>query len=275
MAGYTEAYHLPPPQDTMTNEMAEDVMEASFARGLAAAECFEVSPRCPTAHQHQDACRSSRQETLATRDMHAQLWDTSFPSTMLSSSAWPCPVVPEARRGAEPLNVMCSCMALSRRRPIWQAQRWTRPMRPPPSSWRPPSSWHPAWRRPSQVTDGTLYLLEMPALLMWPVVREPCCQIACRLHTLQKRQEPSCTCQHESAVLCLLLPTITKVLRGAAGTEKNMGEIVQSEVDKMDANRELQTQLRCVLLSALERTLAYTLLWNLCGLQRSPRDVWL
>ena len=47
MAGYTEAYHLPPPQDTMTNEMAEDVMEASFARGLAAAECFEVSPRCP------------------------------------------------------------------------------------------------------------------------------------------------------------------------------------------------------------------------------------
>ena len=29
--------------DVMSTEMAEDVMEASFARGLAAAECFEVS----------------------------------------------------------------------------------------------------------------------------------------------------------------------------------------------------------------------------------------
>lgn len=95
MAGYVEAYHLPPPQDTMTNEMAEDVMEASFARGLAAAECFEVSPRCSTAHQHQYACRSSRQEIPATKDMHAQLWEPSYPcynaviSCMaLSSGAW-------------------------------------------------------------------------------------------------------------------------------------------------------------------------------------------
>ena len=71
-------------------------------------------------------------------------------------------------------------------------------------------------------------------------------------------------------MLCLL-PTVSKVVRGAAGTEKNMGEIVQSEVDKMDANRELQTQLRCALLSALERTSAYTVLWNLCELQRIPR----
>lgn len=31
--------------DVMSTEMAEDVMEASFARGLAAAECFEVSPK--------------------------------------------------------------------------------------------------------------------------------------------------------------------------------------------------------------------------------------
>ncbi len=29
--------------EVMSTEMAEDVMEASFARGLAAAECFEVS----------------------------------------------------------------------------------------------------------------------------------------------------------------------------------------------------------------------------------------
>ena len=29
--------------DVMSTELAEDVMEASFARGLAAAECFEVS----------------------------------------------------------------------------------------------------------------------------------------------------------------------------------------------------------------------------------------
>ena len=143
-------------------------------------------------------------------------------------------------------------------------------MRPPRSSWRPPSSWHPAWQRPSQVTDGTLYLLETPELLMWPGVREPCCQIACPLHTLQKRKEPLCTCKHESAVLCFLR-TVSKVLRGAAGTEKNMGEIVQSEVDKMDANRELQTQLRCALRPALKRTLAYTVLWSLRGLQHIPR----
>lgn len=71
-------------------------------------------------------------------------------------------------------------------------------------------------------------------------------------------------------MLCLL-PMVSKALRGAAGTEKNMGEIVQSEVDKMDANRELQTQLRCALLSALARTLAYTVLRNLCGLQLIPR----
>ena len=30
--------------EVMSTEMAEDVMEASFARGLAAAECFEVRP---------------------------------------------------------------------------------------------------------------------------------------------------------------------------------------------------------------------------------------
>ena len=245
-------------------------MEASFARGLAAAECFEVSPGCPTAHQHQDDCRSRGRDTPATNDMHTQLWDTSFPVTMLSSAARPCPVVPEARRGAKLSESMCSCMALSRRPPIWQARLWTHPMRPPHSSWQPPSSWHPAWRRPSQVTHVTLYLLEMPASLMWPGVRVPCCQIACRLPTLQMRKEPLCTCRHESAVLCLL-PTVSKVLRAAAGTEKNMGEIVQSEVDKMDANRELQTQLRCALLSALERTLAHTVLWNHRWLQRIPR----
>ena len=35
-------YHAPP-QNVMSTEVAEDVFEASFARGLAAAECFEVS----------------------------------------------------------------------------------------------------------------------------------------------------------------------------------------------------------------------------------------
>lgn len=34
--------HQAPSQNVMSTEMAEDVMEASFARGLAAAECFEV-----------------------------------------------------------------------------------------------------------------------------------------------------------------------------------------------------------------------------------------
>ena len=32
----------------------------------------------------------------------------------------------------------------------------------------------------------------------------------------------------------------------SAGTDKNMGEILRSEVDKMDAERELQTQLRYI-----------------------------
>ena len=31
------------PQNAMSSELAENVMEASFARGLAAAECFEVN----------------------------------------------------------------------------------------------------------------------------------------------------------------------------------------------------------------------------------------
>ena len=35
-------FHAMQPE-VMSTEMAEDVMEASFARGLAAAECFEVS----------------------------------------------------------------------------------------------------------------------------------------------------------------------------------------------------------------------------------------
>lgn len=29
------------------------------------------------------------------------------------------------------------------------------------------------------------------------------------------------------------------------GTDKNMGEILRSEVDRLNANQELQTQLRC------------------------------
>lgn len=36
------------------------------------------------------------------------------------------------------------------------------------------------------------------------------------------------------------------------GTDKNMGEILRSEVDKLSADQELQTQLRCELMPAFQ-----------------------
>ena len=39
-------------------------------------------------------------------------------------------------------------------------------------------------------------------------------------------------------------PWTLSAIFGSAGTDKNLGEIVRMEVDKMDADRELQTQLR-------------------------------
>ena len=61
-------YHAPP-QDVMSTEVAEDVFEASFARGLAAAECFEVSitPQWPCMFQF----RCSRLHTSVGYQAHA------------------------------------------------------------------------------------------------------------------------------------------------------------------------------------------------------------
>ena len=79
-------YHAPP-QNVMSTEVAEDVFEASFARGLAAAECFEVStisitPQRPCMSQ----LRCSRLHTSVGCEAHA--W--KLPSGGERAYIWPC-----------------------------------------------------------------------------------------------------------------------------------------------------------------------------------------
>ena len=50
------------------------------------------------------------------------------------------------------------------------------------------------------------------------------------------QQLPPATAQQMAA--CLATPF--------TGTDKNMGEILRSEVDRLNADQELKTQLRCV-----------------------------
>lgn len=54
------------------------------------------------------------------------------------------------------------------------------------------------------------------------------------------QQLPPATAQQMAA--CLATPF--------TGTDKNMGEILRSEVDRLNAEQELKTQLRCALLGA-------------------------
>jgi hypothetical protein len=129
------AHFAPPP----AMEVAEDVMEASFARGLASAECFEVGI---TGSNNLCQCNCAFLDCKVELQVLA-LWRTRSHAALIT--CWHF-----VEKMAD-INCACSCMGrCARHRQCLKLPRQM-PATLPCSSHRRRvrSRWPPAWRRPS------------------------------------------------------------------------------------------------------------------------------